>query len=1659
MLASSRARQTQSVDYNCLCISILKARKLVSSSDGDVNAVVQIKCGWSSFQTEPASKTTNPRFSRKFYVSLSEKIQRETLLVEVLDNMGLGLRQQIGNVSLECANIIAEIKRTEGFVKKWYKLEKPMIKRVMDPSAYQSNPEEQECGELQLKFSLAQVDESKFALNEGEFSDADEEVQVKVDVDRQFATKKMESELKGFTKDVQALEQRLEEIVEGDYMINVHILEARDIQPQNDQSREASPLVKVECFGQQQHTRTIRSANNAIFDAYLHFSTSQASRESLTTGNVLITCQDAAVSSKVVDVGKWQCDFAFLYFRPNREMWREWIALTLSDAVEKDQDSQNHIRGYLLVSVTVIGPGEAAVVHDAEETLKPSVFSRNNCLLSPTLKQELRFLVVSIYAAEGLPAQEYVMGMNGIDAYMKVRFGSNDQHTKTRVVSKKERGAETFDLEFNEQIWIPFLFPTVLETLMLVACDTNFGDEVIATSSMFHLSIIRKYPALHQHFWINLYGAPAAVSSDASKGMNRGLVEQSAYRGRILVSLKEIGASEHSMENQLHIKRISPLVKKPTLESYLLKINIFMGSQIPIYMLHSSKFKVKVAWGPYETSTESAVARNGMVTWSQGMLEIAAKYPAFNNITLLERTQFSPIPDIFVYLARENMVKNALIGETDWTSICYARVPFHEVHVQEGSGFALTPKWLRLTADPAIAAVDKSMFPGLILMGMAGGTFSTANVRVPPPEPVIADTPYRLIVHLHAGRNLLPSDDSGLLDPYVILMFAGQTQKSETKIQTRAPVWEDVFTFDVDLPQEQYFPELIVEVKDFDRWAGDDSTGFIHVPVTRKNVRFCEGSNTSVLQPTWFPLQFQKTGDTMGELLLAFELIKKDSSQAVLPKPEFQHLPKVAYQLDIIALGCKELSGRPSKTYVEIRYGPSPNEVFTTSPSKKPLPESCHFGEHFQDTILLPEDVSFAPYFNIQVYDSGGLGGPRLLGQATIPMDSKIPYTTGGAPNPTYQKPLSKATHSFGPLEVASQMKRELSQRTLSAKGKQKKKTSSHHGFEGLEYIKGRQILSYDLEDDLKPPFEMYPVFLGNANKVGSDALIHNYRCTGAFKGIVMITDPAKNVKPTIIRELKNKEMFRVRIYMLTAYVYAPPSSGKPVVTVSIGNKKLSQQTRMQDETQSIADEFGLDPNASILGSQKRPASLPVLKLQQGSTDPSTGKYSLFKLYEFDVELPGAPLLKIGLRDQQSFSSSILGETTVDLEDRWFSPEWKRIGAEKASEGVLLKPVETRSLWIPTSQSVQGTVQMWVDIIPESAISRFPPIEIQAPEPTEFEVRLIIYKVEIDLPKEYLDVILLKNLFVQAWIGQSRPQKTDVHRDVQNGRAAFNWRMKFPKVLPTDLFGESRLFVQVWDKEDSSFGNDECVCEFMHELSSAFAKAVATKEAIECFSGRTEQFDAPEPQKIINRGLQENDVELGEASMHGGALFDGGMPEQKQTELVPLLRGRKSTKVPASTKMEGKRHNKRKKAAAGVMRSALRTVLDLDAAPHDSKWFDLHKRDEGTGIDKTIGKILVSCEILPKEVAETRPAGFGRNEPNSNPELAEPWGRPPSLKNSFSPIYIVRNLINDPSYKIYCVYAIVGCVLLNLTIMLVYFGLACLAVWVVLKSWDWKNLT
>ena len=114
-----------------------------------------------------------------------------------------------------------------------------------------------------------------------------------------------------------------------------------------------------------------------------------------------------------------------------------------------------------------------------------------------------------------------------------------------------------------------------------------------------------------------------------------------------------------------------------------------------------------------------------------------------------------------------------------------------------------------------------------------------------------------------------------------------------------------------------------------------------------------------------------------------------------------------------------------------------------------------------------------------------------------------------------------------------------------------------------------------------------------------------------------------------------------IRVHLIGAFNLSSRDNGSesdPYVIVECGNKVFNDRDKYQEN----------EPNPEFLTT-----------------------------YEFEGNFPGCAPLVIKIMDQDGvFGDDIIGSTSIDLEDRFFSPEW---------QSIKHKPIEYRQLWYPSS--------------------------------------------------------------------------------------------------------------------------------------------------------------------------------------------------------------------------------------------------------------------------------------------------------------------------------------------------------------------------------------
>jgi len=206
----------------------------------------------------------------------------------------------------------------------------------------------------------------------------------------------------------------------------------------------------------------------------------------------------------------------------------------------------------------------------------------------------------------------------------------------------------------------------------------------------------------------------------------------------------------------------------------------------------------------------------------------------------------------------------------------------------------------------------------------------------------------------------------------------------------------------------------------------------------------------------------------------------------------------------------------------------------------------------------------------------------------------------------------------------------------------------------------------------------------------------------------------------------------------------------------------------------------------------------------------NTNNPGFYNHFDIAVSIPGASTLKIQVWDDDGVvGDDLIGETKIDLEERWFSKEWRAfndipsIKEEEKKEGVELipkVPIEERTLINKTSAAPQGILEWWIELMSAKDAKLRKPIDIRPFPKKPFEIRIIVWGTK-DVP--FMDKAEKCNdLYVKGKFGNTELE-TDTHwRCRENG--SFNWRFKFKTEFPFDYdeeYGRNIFTFSLWDRD------------------------------------------------------------------------------------------------------------------------------------------------------------------------------------------------------------------------------------------------------------------
>ena len=196
----------------------------------------------------------------------------------------------------------------------------------------------------------------------------------------------------------------------------------------------------------------------------------------------------------------------------------------------------------------------------------------------------------------------------------------------------------------------------------------------------------------------------------------------------------------------------------------------------------------------------------------------------------------------------------------------------------------------------------------------------------------------------------------------------------------------------------------------------------------------------------------------------------------------------------------------------------------------------------------------------------------------------------------------------------------------------------------------------------------------------------------------------------------------------------------------------------------------------------------------------------IYKHFDFEVSFPGATPIAIHAYDYDDlFGDELIGTTYIDLDDRFFSPEWRSL---------RVKPIEYRQIYVPSSTVAQGVIKLWVELHETNKAGISEAYKV-APRPEkEYQMRLVVWDT-VDVVN--MDIEGTSDVYGRAFFDTKEAKETDTHYRCMNGKASFNYRLLFDIKCPRDFY----LFtIQLWDRD--LFCSNDMIGEAQLELKALF---------------------------------------------------------------------------------------------------------------------------------------------------------------------------------------------------------------------------------------------
>ncbi|XP_051830247.1 dysferlin isoform X5 [Antechinus flavipes] len=902
---------------------------------------------------------------------------------------------------------------------------------------------------------------------------------------------------------------------------------------------------------------------------------------------------------------------------------------------------------------------------------------------------------------------------------------------------------------------------------------------------------------------------------------------------------------------------------------------------------------------------------------------------------------------------------------------------------------------------------------------------------------------YHLRCYMYQARDLAAMDKDSFSDPYAIVSFLHQSQKTVVVKNTLNPTWDQTLIFyEIEIfgdPKTvaENPPSIVVELYDHDTYGADEYLGRC----------ICRPSLQQAPRLTWFPIV--RGGRPAGELLAAFELIQRE-------KPAIHHIPgfepnDISSVLDELCAPALFLQGLIQTTGdTDLPYPPPQREanIYMVPQGIKPVLQRTAIeilawglrnlksfqlasitspslviecgGQAVQSCVIrnirknpnfdvstlfmdvrLPREELYCPPIIIKVIDNRQFGRRPVVGQCTIhsleqflcdPYSAESPSPDMGSDDVSMLTPREEVLIDIDDKEPLIPLQEEefvdwWSKFYASTGENEKCRIYLEKGFDTLQVYE-TELENVEGFEGLADFCNTFKLYRGKTQEEVEDPSV-----IGEFKGLFKIyplpDDPAVPLPPRQFHQLpaQGPQECLVRVYIIRAFGLQPKDpNGKcdPYIKISVGKKSVNDQENYVPCT--------LEP---VFG----------------------------KMFELTCTLPLEKDLRVMLYDYDLLSKDEkIGETVIDLENRFLSKFGARCG-------------------LPQTYCVSGPNQ-WRDQLRPTQLLHLFCQQNKAKAPVYHQDRVVFQDTEVTLEdiehgkvanphlgpaEERLALAVLRQQGLVPEHVESRSLYSPLQPDIEQGKLQM-WIDLFPKALGTPgppfkiTPRKAKRFLLrciIWNTKDVILDDVSITGEKMSDIY--------VKGWMLGFEEHKQKTD------VHYRSLG------GEGNFNWRFIFPFDyMPAEQVCMVAKKERfwnlDKTESKIPANLilqiwdndkfsfddylgSLQLDLHRMPKPA-----KTAEKCSLDqLDDVFHPECFVSLFEQKSVRGwwpctVDleekRTLaGKLEMTLEIVSESEHEERPAGMGRDEPNMNPKLEDPKRPDTSFLWFTSPYKTMRYII------------------------------------------------